>query len=244
MAASDNLGGQFDFNREINRQEIPKEHHEAILNALQHYGEQGVELMPHGIGFHKDGNHHIVPSGFTKLHVTENSHPSTSAFFGFVPNESQQYVFAADHVGGGRTFDTPSEAKVPFGAVGIKRSGLTHPRWEADSGALVPTYQNRKWDEEPAYVDQGEYRQETDPSKMASHRRLHSFVGEGVVGASGWGRHLMAGNRKPDPRVRVTVFKEGTSRYHGDEGEALAYYHYHPGTGSITRREPDDRDDY
>lgn len=224
MAASDNLGNQFDI-RNINKQVIPKEHHEAILNALQHHGERGVEFMPNAIAFHKDGKHHIVPSGFTDLHVTENSHPSTSTFFGFVPNESQQPVFASESV----TFRSGTP-------------GLTHPRWEADSGALVPTSQNRKWDEGPAYVDQGKYRNETDPSKMASHLRHHSFVGEGVVGPSGWGQYLSGGNRKPDPRVRVTVYKEGTSRYHGDPGEVSAHYHYHPGTGAITRREQDSRD--
>lgn len=76
MAASDNLGGQFD--REANRRTIPQHHHDAILGAISHMGERGIELVPGGL--------HVTPSDGGKpqffphqdptLWVTADPHPS------------------------------------------------------------------------------------------------------------------------------------------------------------------------
>jgi len=204
MAASDSLGGQFDFNREINKQVIPKEHHEAILNAIQEQGEQGVEFMPHGVAIHKEGKYHIIPSADTRLHVRLGT--GEHAFTGIVPNESQQEVLIAGH-------------HAPY---------LIHPRWEADSGNPVPTYEGRKWDEGPAYFNQIEHRTETDPSRMNDYLRRHSFVGEPGTDPFEYVSKGKRWNQK-DPRLKVSVSD--------DENDATHAYHYHPGTGAITRRD-------
>jgi len=203
MAASDSLGGQFDFNREINKQVIPKEHHEAILNAIQEQGEQGVAFMPHGVAFHKEGKHYIVPSKSTTLYAPIGER---SSFAGVVPNESEQYVIVTNN----------EYSKLPK---------LTHTRWHGDSGNPVPTYEGRKWDEGPAYFDQIAHRDETDPSRMKDYLRRHSFVGE----PPGWRGPRYRSPTNKDPRLKVVVSVGDGSEYHR--------YHYHPGTGAITRRE-------
>jgi hypothetical protein len=208
MAASDSLGGQFDFNREINKQVIPKEHHEAILNAIQEQGEQGLEFMPHGVAIHKEGKHHIVPSKYTILHATMGGR---SSFSTVVPNESEQHVIVMN--------DQYSR--------GPK---LTHTRWRGDSGNPVPTYEGRKWDEGPAYFDQIAHREETDPSRMKDYLRRHSFV----AGEEGWSGPRSTVPANKDPRLKVVVSNVGLTEYHR--------YHYHPGTGAITRRELGEND--
>jgi hypothetical protein len=203
MAASDSLGGQFDFNREIKKQVIPKEHHEAILNALQELSEQGVEFMPHGVAFHKEGKRHIVPTKYTILDAPIGGR---SSFSTVVPNESEQHVIAIND---------------PYS----RGPKLTHTRWRGDSGNPVPTYEGRKWDEGPAYFDQIAHREETDPSRMRDYLRRHSFV----AGEEGYGGPPSPVPANKDPRLKVVVGELGDSEPHR--------YHYHPGTGAITRRE-------
>lgn len=243
MAASDNLGNQFDFDREINKQVIPKAHRDAIREAIFHHENEGVTFIPNGIRFDKDGKHHIVPSAFTEMHVELNREPSTSSFIGHVPNESQQFVIAHSNVNalGEYDWDKPGE-----GDIGIKRAGLWHFRWGASRDTPVPSYENKKsWEgEEPTYFPQQKYRSETDPSKMREYLRRHSFVGD-LQGTGHDNQSTMQqiielnkrimGNNKPDPRVRVTVW----NGYNEESGGVAGHYHYHPGTGAITRREPD-----
>lgn len=68
MAASDNLGGQFGGRTP---QEIPAHHRNAILNAIQSMGEQGMELVPGGLHVTPDdgGKSHFIPHNDSHLYV-------------------------------------------------------------------------------------------------------------------------------------------------------------------------------
>lgn len=79
MAASDNLGGQFD--REATRRTIPQHHHDAIRGAISHMGERGIELVPGGL--------HVTPSDGGKPQFFPHQDPTL--WVTTEPHSSKEY---------------------------------------------------------------------------------------------------------------------------------------------------------
>lgn len=131
MAASDNLGGQFD--REATRRTIPQHHHDAIRNAISRLGEHGIELVPGGLHVtpNDGGKPHFIPhvTGSSELTITHRHGRSDVELHARVPTEAQG------------TYHETNLVAYPESDVITSSSRISLP-WFPDTGGLRTTHRD------------------------------------------------------------------------------------------------------
>lgn len=104
MAASDNLGGQFGGRTP---QEIPAHHRNAILNAIQSMGEQGMELVPGGMRVtpNDGGKSHFIPHNDSHLVVNGLGFADEYKLLASPPTEGERVKHFTEWGGSGTWLD-------------------------------------------------------------------------------------------------------------------------------------------